>query len=76
MSTKKITHSYSTGDIRYEVSVTGDIVNLRIYNGGRELSFSTNPQSARLLASDILKAADKSSSAGSQQQSSDFLFDQ
>ena len=75
MSTKKITHSYSTGDIRYEVSVTSDVVNLTIYNGGDELSFSTNPQSARLLASDILTAADKSSSGVSQQNKNEFLFD-
>jgi hypothetical protein len=45
-------------EIRYEVSVLNDVINLRVRNDGSELSISTDRRGALTLASDILAAVD------------------
>lgn len=57
-------------DISYEVSVVGEIVNLTFYLEGNSMSISTNPQSALLLASDIIAAADQSLGVDEEEKSS------
>lgn len=45
-------------EIRYEVSVSNDVINLRIGNNGSELAISTDRRGALMLASDLLAAVD------------------
>lgn len=64
----------NAGSIHYEVRVTGEVVTLTFQDEGREFSISTDPQSARLMALDIAKAA-KHSMDDSEKGGDGFVYD-
>lgn len=58
--TEKFSHSR---EIRYEVCAVSDHVKVTIEQDERELSVATNPQSALLIASDIIAAVEHSTAS-------------
>lgn len=75
MSTDATSPAHRTpGTVRYEVSASEDAVHLSLQRDGRDLSVSTDPASALLLASDILEAVGNTTTADSPDDTR-FVFD-
>lgn len=55
----------STDEIRYQISSANGVIQLDLSMDNQDLAVSTDPQSALLLASDILAAVNHTSSSES-----------